>query len=121
MIRLLLVEDNEMNIDMISRRLERRGYAVSVARNGAEALIAAAEDAPDLILMDMSLPDMNGVDVTRELRTSGPSQSIPIIMLTAHAREQDRKLAMAAGCDEFETKPVDFKLLVQKIDSLLSG
>lgn len=117
----MLVEDNEMNIDMLSRRLRRRGYAVMVARNGAEAIAAVSGKAPDLVLMDMSLPDMSGTEVTRALRAQPASLHAPIIMLTAHARDQERQLAFAAGCDEFETKPVDIKRLAQKVETLLAG
>ena len=117
--KILLVEDNEMNRDMLSRRLERRGYEVVMAMDGEQAVALAQSAAPDLILMDMSLPVLNGWDATRCIKGSPATQSIPIIALTAHAMADDRERAMAAGCDEYDTKPVDLERLLPKIERLL--
>jgi len=117
--RILLVEDNEMNRDMLSRRLSRKGYAVSVAVDGAEGIEMAAETLPDLILMDMSLPVMDGWEAARRLKAAGELCHIPIIALTAHAMSDDRSKAIAAGCDEYDTKPVEFSRLIQKMETLL--
>src|SRR5581483_1599754 len=102
----LVIEDNELNRDMLRRRLERKGYVVQVAVDGASGLAAARADAPDLILMDIRLPDLNGRDVTRALRADEATRTIPVIALTAHAMEGDRAEALAAGCDDYDTKPV---------------
>ena len=121
MTRVLLVEDNEMNRDMLRRRLERIGYEVDAVGNGAEALArAAAAPAPALILMDMSLPGMDGWEATRRLKFDSATASIPVIALTAHVMAGDRERAIAAGCDEFETKPVEFVRLRAKMDALLA-
>lgn len=117
--RLLLVEDNELNRDMLSRRLLRRGYTVDIAVDGLQALEMAARDMPDLILMDMSLPEMDGWEATRRLKAASPTQRIPVIALTAHAMSGDRERALDAGCDDFDTKPVDFERLIEKISALL--
>jgi CheY-like chemotaxis protein len=117
--KLLLVEDNEMNRDMLSRRLERKGYSVAVAIDGAQGIAMAVSDVPDLILMDMSLPVMNGWDATLDLKSRPGTRSIPVIGLTAHAMEGDLEKAMAAGCDDYDTKPIDLKRLLQKIEALL--
>jgi CheY-like chemotaxis protein len=117
--RLLLVEDNEMNRDMLSRRLERRGYSVLLAIDGAQGVALALSDLPDLILMDMSLPVVNGWDATKDLKSRSGTRSIPVIGLTAHAMAGDLEKAMAAGCDDYDTKPIDFKRLLAKIDALL--
>lgn len=117
--KLLLVEDNEMNRDMLSRRLQRRGYEVVTAVNGAQAVARAATDTPDLILMDMSLPILDGWEATRAIKATAGTQDIPVIALTAHALHEDREQALAAGCDEFETKPVDLEVLVRKVEALL--
>jgi two-component system cell cycle response regulator DivK len=119
MIRLLLVEDNEMNRDMLSRRLTRKGYEVVMALDGAEALAMASSMAPALILMDMSLPVMDGWEATRRLKADGATAAIPVIGLTAHAMEADRERCLAAGCDDFDTKPVDLPRLLEKIQAQL--
>lgn len=116
---ILLVEDNEMNRDMLTRRLVRRGYQVIVAVDGNEAVSRAQADSPDLILMDMSLPEVDGWEATRQIKAEAPTGSIPVIALTAHAMSEDRGRALAAGCDDFETKPVDLARLLAKIDALL--
>jgi two-component system, cell cycle response regulator DivK len=117
--KLLLVEDNEMNRDMLSRRLERRGYVVVIAVDGAEGVAAAAEHRPDLILMDMSLPVLDGWESTRRLKQQPETQGIPVLALTAHAMAGEREKALAAGCNDYDTKPVDFARLLGKIESLL--
>ena len=119
MTRILIVEDNDMNWDMLSRRLERRGYEVSRALDGREGVTAAQTRPPDLILMDMGLPVMDGWEATRVLKGADATRGIPIIGLTAHAMAEDRKKAMDAGCDEYEAKPVDLARLVVKIEALL--
>ncbi len=113
--RILLVEDNEMNRDMLTRRLERRGFAILAARDGAEGLEMALAERPDLVLMDMSLPVMDGWDATRALKADPAGKSIPVIGLTAHSTEEDRLKCLEAGCDEFDTKPVDLPRLLAKI------
>jgi two-component system, cell cycle response regulator DivK len=120
MTKLLLVEDNEMNRDMLTRRLQKRGYEVLTATDGQEAVLLASKEAPDLILMDMSLPVLDGWQATRAIKRAAGTRSIPVIALTAHALNEDREQALAAGCDEFETKPVDLKVLVGKIELLLN-
>ena len=120
MARILLVEDNEMNRDMLSRRLQRRDFEVFVAVDGGEALAKASEQA-DLILLDMSLPVMDGWTVAGRLKGEEETRHIPIIALTAHAMVGDREKAMAAGCDEYETKPIDFPRLLTKIEALLAA
>jgi len=119
MAKILLVEDNEMNRDMLSRRLERKGYNVVFALDGAEALTKATSEVPDLILMDMSLPVMSGWEVTRKLRLDPQTQRLPIIALTAHAMSSDRQEALDAGCDDYDTKPLDFPRLLSKMETLL--
>jgi CheY-like chemotaxis protein len=119
MTRILLVEDNEMNRDMLSRRLQRRGYEVIVATDGAEGVAKAQADAPDLILMDMSLPVLDGWEATRRLKAAPETRVIPVIALTAHAMSGDRDKAIEAGCDDFDTKPVEFDRLLTKIEALL--
>jgi len=121
MAKLLLVEDNEMNRDMLTRRLQRRGYEIITAVDGQEAIALASRETPDLILMDMSLPVLDGWQATRAIKGAPATQRIPVIALTAHALNQDREQAFAAGCDEFETKPVDLQALVAKIETLLNG
>ncbi len=121
MTRILLVEDNEMNRDMLSRRLIRHGYEVLLAVDGAEGLAMAQEHTPDLILMDMSLPILDGWEATRALRANPATQSIPVIALTAHAMEGERSKALAAGCDDFDTKPVDLPRLLEKIEQRLAA
>ncbi|MCP9803052.1 response regulator [Cyanobium sp. T1G-Tous] len=120
MVRVLLVEDNEMNRDMLSRRLSRKGYEVSVAVDGAAALQAAATDLPALILMDMSLPVMDGWEATRRIKADAATAAIPVIGLTAHAMEGDREKCLAAGCDDYDTKPVDLPRLLEKMRNQLS-
>jgi CheY-like chemotaxis protein len=117
--KILLVEDNEMNRDMLSRRLQRKGYEVLIAVDGGEGLALAQEQAPDLILMDMSLPVVDGWEATRRLKAQSETQAIPIIALTAHAMASDRDKALEAGCDDYDTKPIDLPRLLQKIASLL--
>lgn len=119
MAKILLVEDNEMNLDMLSRRLERRGYEILIATDGAQGVKLAQEHAPDLILMDMSLPVMDGWEATRRIKADDAINAIPIIALTAHAIAGDREKAIAAGCDEYESKPVKFPRLLAKIKEFL--
>jgi CheY-like chemotaxis protein len=119
MSRILLVEDNEMNRDMLSRRLARKGYEVLTADNGAQGLDAAASEKPDLILMDMSLPVIDGWEATRRLKTCEETQAIPVIALTAHAMAADLEKALQAGCDDYDTKPVELRRLLEKIERLL--
>lgn len=118
--KILLVEDNELNRDMLGRRLERRGFRVSIAVDGKQALDKVAADRPDLILMDLSLPEMNGWDATRHLKGDDTTRSIPIIVLTAHALKSDRHGAFEAGCDDYDVKPVDFARLLSKIEAQLT-
>jgi two-component system, cell cycle response regulator DivK len=118
---ILLVEDNEMNRDMLSRRLQRRGYDVIVAVDGEEGVARAKADGPDLVLMDLSLPGIDGWEATRQLKAAEPTRLIPVLALTAHAMAGDREKALAAGCDDFDTKPVDLPRLVTKIERLLGG
>ena len=113
--RILIVEDNEMNRDMLSRRLSRQGFEIAAATDGAQAVALAASAAPDLILMDMSLPVMDGWAATRALKADAATRAIPVIALTAHAMSGDRERAIAAGCDDFDTKPVDLARLMDKI------
>jgi CheY-like chemotaxis protein len=120
MAKILLVEDNEMNRDMLSRRLARRGYEVVVAVDGREGVAKARAEAPALVLMDMSLPVLDGWEATRELRADPATRSIPIIALTAHAMAGDRERALAAGCDDFDTKPIELERLLGKIEALLA-
>jgi two-component system, cell cycle response regulator DivK len=117
--KILLVEDNEMNRDMLSRRLARREYEVLVAVDGKEGVVMAGSEAPDLILMDMSLPVMDGWEATRQLKASPETKAIPIIALTAHAMSGDREKAMEAGCDDYDTKPIEFPRLLAKMEALL--
>ncbi len=117
--RLLLVEDNEMNRDMLSRRLERKGYNVAVAVDGQEGLDKAKAEKPDLILMDMSLPVLDGWEASRQLKADAATKAIPIIALTAHAMASDEQKAREAGCDDFDTKPIELPRLLGKIQALL--
>jgi len=117
--KILLIEDNEMNRDMLSRRLTMRGFDVAVAIDGASGAAAATAGQPDLILMDVSLPDMDGFEVTRLLRSQPATASIPVIALTAHTMETDRLRAAEAGCQDYDTKPVDLARLLGKITALL--
>jgi len=117
--KILLVEDNEMNRDMLSRRLQKKGYTVVTAQDGEKGYSLARSEAPDLILMDISLPAMDGWEVTRLLKANASTRHIPIIALTAHAMVSDREKALGIGCDDYDTKPVDFARLSEKIESLL--
>jgi len=117
--KILLVEDNEMNRDMLSRRLEKRGYTLSIAVDGGQGLALAKSSLPDLILMDMSLPVIDGWEATKQLKADPATAGIPVIALTAHAMDSDRQKAIAAGCDDFDTKPVELARLLGKIEELL--
>jgi two-component system, cell cycle response regulator DivK len=119
MAKILLVEDNEMNLDMLSRRLERRGFGIVIAVDGAQGVDLAKNERPDLILMDMSLPVMDGWEATRRIKADPEVKHIPIIALTAHAIAGDRERCLAAGCDEYESKPVKFPRLLEKIQTIL--
>ncbi len=121
MTKILLVEDNELNRDMLSRRLSKRGYQVEVAVNGAQGIEMARSLAPDLILMDVGLPGIDGLEATRRLKAEPGTSAIPIVALTANAMFGDQEEALAAGCDEYDTKPVDITRLVGKIQTLLGG
>jgi|SRR6185503_8100866 len=116
--KILLVEDNEMNRDMLSRRLQRRGYEVGIATDGVAGVTRAVDGGWDLILMDMSLPEIDGWEATRRIRAAGATQ-VPIIALTAHAMSGDRDRALDAGCNDYDTKPVDLERLLAKISALL--
>ncbi len=118
--RILLVEDNELNRDMLSRRLGKKGFEVMLATDGREGVELAKAQAPDLILMDMRLPDMDGWAVTRQLKVDEATSHIPVIALTAHAMDRDRDAALQAGCDDFDTKPVELERLLGKIEALLA-
>ncbi|HEX3739288.1 MAG TPA: response regulator [Terriglobales bacterium] len=117
--RILLVEDNEMNRDMLSRRLQKKGYSVLIAVDGEQGLATAYSEMPDLILMDISLPFIDGYEVTRRLKANPRTRHIPVIALTAHALLTDRDKAIKAGCNDYDTKPVDFTRLTDKIETLL--
>jgi CheY-like chemotaxis protein len=117
--KILLVEDNEMNRDMLSRRLVRNGFEVVMAVDGGQGVAMAASEKPDLILMDMSLPLMDGWEATRRVKADAATSTIPVIALTAHALVEDREKAKAAGCDDFDTKPVELPRLLEKINRLL--
>ncbi|NJL20906.1 MAG: response regulator [Leptolyngbyaceae cyanobacterium SM1_3_5] len=121
MMKILLVEDNEMNRDMLSRRLERKGYEVVIAVDGQQGVVMAQTEVPDLILMDMSLPVLDGWAATRQLKATPNTQTIPIVALTAHAMAGDQQKCFEAGCDEYDTKPVEFARLLGKIQTLLGG
>jgi two-component system, cell cycle response regulator DivK len=121
MARILLVEDNELNRDMLSRRLERLGYEVMLALDGQDALQRAASSTPDLVLMDMDLPVLSGWEATRVLKERAETSSVPVIALTAHALTEDRDRALEAGCDAYQSKPVDFSELVNKMEELLAS
>ena len=118
--KILLVEDNEMNRDMLSRRLQRKGYSVVTAHDGEQGHSLACSEMPDLILMDISLPVRNGWEVTRLLKNNASTRHIPIIALTAHAWVTDRDKAFEAGCDDYDTKPIEFGRLSEKIENLLT-
>jgi two-component system cell cycle response regulator DivK len=119
--KILLVEDNEMNRDMLSRRLVRNGFEVLLAVDGEQAVSVATADIPDLILMDMSLPVIDGWEATRRIKAAATTAHIPIIALTAHAMAGDREKAIAAGCDDYDTKPIELARLIGKIAALLGG
>jgi two-component system, cell cycle response regulator DivK len=119
MAKILLVEDNEMNRDMLSRRLERKGFQVVMAADGQQGVDLAMSEGPDLILMDMDLPIVDGWEATRRVKADASTRGIPVIALTAHAMVGDRDKAMAAGCDDYDTKPIDFPRLLGKIETLL--
>jgi CheY-like chemotaxis protein len=117
--KILLVEDNEMNRDMLSRRLIRKGYQVVTALDGAQGITLATSESPDLILMDMSLPVVSGWDAARQIKGNPDTKVIPVIALTAHAMASDRDQAIGAGCDDYDTKPIDLQRLLEKIETLL--
>ena len=119
MSKILLVEDNEMNRDMLTRRLERKGFEVVIAVDGQAGVDMATTANPDLVLMDLSLPVMDGWEATRKIKTDPATQSIPVIALTAHAMAGDEQKALEAGCDDYDTKPVDLKRLLAKIEGFL--
>lgn len=118
--RILLVEDNEMNRDMLSRRLRRRGYEVIIAVDGQQGVTMARSSSPDIVLMDMSLPVMDGWQATQTLKASPGTKEIPVIALTAHAMSTDREKAMEAGCDDYDTKPIELTRLIAKMESLMA-
>ncbi len=117
--KILLVEDNEMNSDMLSRRLERKGYEVVIAVDGEQGIAMAQSEKPNLILMDLSLPVVNGWDATRQLKDASETRSIPVIALSAHAMADDRQKALEAGCDDYDSKPIEFTRLLEKMQMLL--
>ena len=117
--QILLVEDNEMNRDMLSRRLNRKGFEVLMAVDGDECMQVLSEKKPDLVLMDINLPGRDGYELTREIKANSSTRSIPVIALTAHAMSGDREKSIAAGCDDYDTKPVDLKRLLGKIQNLM--
>ena len=119
--KIVLVEDNEMNRDMLSRRLRRRGYEVLTAVDGESGLALTKSETPALVLMDMSLPGIDGWEATRQLKADPATRAIPVIALTAHAMAGDREKALAAGCDDFDIKPIDLDRLLGKIEALLGG
>ncbi|SON55725.1 Polar-differentiation response regulator DivK [Hartmannibacter diazotrophicus] len=118
---ILIVEDNPMNLDMLSRRLQRKGYDIETAGDGKAGVEAAETIRPDIVLMDMSLPVMDGWEATRSIKSNPATSAIPVIALTAHAMNSDREKALEAGCDNFETKPIDLPALLAKIEQLLAG
>ncbi|MGR8981159.1 MAG: response regulator [Gammaproteobacteria bacterium] len=120
MTTILLVEDNELNRDMLSRRLIKKGFGIIIASDGAESIRLAKEALPDLILMDMSLPVMDGWEATQQIKRDSVTENIPVIALTAHAMEDDRQKALASGCDEYDTKPIELSRLLTKIQYLLA-
>lgn len=120
MAKILIVEDNELNIDMLSRRLQRKGFEVVVAMDGEQGVAMAQSEVPDLILMDLSLPVIDGWEATRQIKANPVTQQIPIIALTAHAMSGDREKALEAGCDDYDTKPVELTRLLTKMEALLA-
>ena len=121
MSKILVVEDNEMNRDMLTRRLERKGFEVVVAINGKVGIDMASSTSPDIILMDLSLPVIDGWEATRQIKADPATQSIPVIALTAHAMAGDEQKALEAGCDDYDTKPIDLSRLLDKIENLLAS
>ncbi|MHB8797655.1 MAG: response regulator [Thermoanaerobaculia bacterium] len=121
MAKILVVDDDEMNRDMLSRRLLRKGYEVALAVNGAEAIEKAGSEKPELILMDLSMPVLDGYEATRRLKADGATSRIPIIGLSAHAMVGDREKALSAGCDDYDTKPVELQRLLGKVESFLGA
>ncbi|MBV9173914.1 MAG: response regulator [Chloroflexi bacterium] len=119
--KILVVEDNEMNRDMLCRRLERKGYQVLMAEDGRQGVAMAQSERPDLILMDMSLPVLDGWEATRHIKATPETGGVPVIALTAHAMSGDRERAIEAGCDDYETKPIELARLLEKIEALLAG
>ncbi len=119
--KILLVEDNELNRDMLSRRLQKKGYEIVTAVDGQQGVAMAGAEAPALILMDMSLPVINGWEATRQIKAAPATKAIPVIALTAHAMSGEREKALAAGCDDFDTKPIELPRLLAKIEALLAG
>jgi two-component system, cell cycle response regulator DivK len=119
--KILLVEDNEMNRDMLARRLTKAGFSVVCAANGQEGIDQALQERPDLILMDMNLPVIDGWEATRRIKANGVTKAIPVIALTAYATLRDHEAALASGCDDYETKPIDFQRLLEKIKNLTQG
>ncbi|MEP6757296.1 MAG: response regulator [Chthonomonadales bacterium] len=120
MSKILLVEDNEMNRDMLSRRLARKGYEVLIAMDGEQGIAVATSELPDIVLMDMSLPLMDGWEATKRLKANPETSHIPIIALTAHAMSSDRTKALEAGCNDYDTKPIEMDRLLEKIEALIS-
>ena len=121
MAKLLLVEDNEMSRDMLSRRLVRRGYEVAVAVDGAQGVEMARTERPDLVLMDLSLPVIDGWEATRRIKAAQETRHLPVIGLTAHAMASDRDKALEAGCDDYDTKPIELERLLQKVEALIQS
>ena len=121
MTKILMIEDDPFNRDMQSRRLERKGYKVVMAETAERGIEMARDEAPDLILMDIGLPDISGYEATRRIKAEPDTRAIPVIALTANAMESDRARALAAGCDDYDSKPVDFPRLISKIEALLAG
>ena len=119
MAKILLVEDNEMNRDMLSRRLQRKGYEVVMALDGEQGVRMASSEKPDLILIDMSLPVLDGWEATRQIKAAADTRTIPLIALTAHAMSGDREKALEAGCDDYDTKPIELERLLAKMEALL--
>ena len=119
MVKVLLVEDNEMNRDMLSRRLKRKGFEVILAEDGEQGIAMTIAENPELVLMDMSLPVIDGWDATKQIKANPQTKNIPIIALTAHAMSGDREKAIAAGCDDYDTKPIELERLLAKIETLL--
>ncbi|MGE5124971.1 MAG: response regulator [Betaproteobacteria bacterium] len=120
MAKILLVEDDDLNRDMLSRRLQRRGHEVLLAADGMQAILMAESETPDLVLLDMSLPVIDGWEVARRLKASPTTARVPVVALTAHAMAGDRERALAAGCDDYDTKPIDFPQLLARLEALLA-